>query len=58
MVAVQEGSLSSAVALDDSGAVRTRPPVEQLAALATDGIEQALNVPRSAQCAVGGETKR
>jgi len=42
MVAVQEGSLSSAVALDDSGAVRTRPPVEQLAALATDGIERAL----------------
>jgi len=41
MVAVQEGSLSSAFALDDSGAVR-RPPVEQLAALATDGIERAL----------------
>lgn|SRR5215467_10718831 len=41
MVAVQEGSLSSAVALGDSGAVR-RPPVEQLAALATDGIERAL----------------
>jgi molecular chaperone DnaK len=37
---VQEGRLSSAVALDDSGALRAGPPVEQVAALAPDRVER------------------